>query len=336
MFLYKKVYSVTTALLLSGLSFTTNAAETGIAPVNAAVEAPKASTDTAAKTVGELIVAIPSEKEVKTALPADTETKTVATQNPQVALPVEPAAPKAVKPEIQVSLPVESATVTPPKVTEAVKQAEPALSLDSEEQKRSYATGVAMAHYIQDNIARQKSLHMTLNRELLLAGMNDTFNNTLKMNEQDIKVTLTALEEQVKILTHAEEAKKQAAGALFLDNFAKREGVKKTTKGLLYLIDNKGEGDALKDTDKVVLRYKGTLTDGTVVDGPNIDDANEIFLVANMPPVLSDAVKLIRKGGQITIVIPPGTVKSAANNTGKSPDDTVLIYTISILDVIKP
>jgi len=81
------------------------------------------------------------------------------------------------------------------------------------------------------------------------------------------------------------------------------------------------------------VNYKGVLVDGTVVDAPKIDNAYEVFRVATMPPVLRDSVKLIRKGGQITVVIPPATLEKTKDARGESPLNNVVIYTISVVDV---
>lgn len=60
----------------------------------------------------------------------------------------------------------------------------------------------------------------------------------------------------------------------------------KTAKsGLLYKVEKEGTGDAPKDTDTVVVNYKGTLTDGKGFDA--------LTPVANLSPsvwtVLSQA-----------------------------------------------
>lgn len=340
-------HNVLAAIMLCGLPLLTTAADevnsSGV--VNAPTESAQKTESVPPAAPAPAAVSAPTPEDASAAISAPAPEKVSAAGSESA--PEADSAPVPTEPQAEISptrrdIPAKAKTISNkpeqdvvPNEKEETRPVSPVLSLDSEEQKRSYATGVAMAHYIQDNIARQKALHMTLNRELLLAGMNDTFDNKLKMSESDIQSTLAALEEQVKILTQAAENKKQESAQQFVENFSKREGAKKTSKGLYYIIDNKGTGDALKDTDKVELHYKGTLVDGTVVDGPQIEDANEVFLVANMPPVLSDAVKLIRKGGQITLVIPPGTVKSGAKSDGKSPDNTVLIYTISVVNVIK-
>ena len=81
------------------------------------------------------------------------------------------------------------------------------------------------------------------------------------------------------------------------------------------------------------ITYKGTLVDGAVFDGPQIDNAYQIFRVSEMPPVLRDSVKLIRKGGQITVVIPPSTLEKMKDEKEVLPLNTVVIYTINLMDV---
>ncbi|WP_208950047.1 FKBP-type peptidyl-prolyl cis-trans isomerase N-terminal domain-containing protein [Rahnella sp. ChDrAdgB13] len=228
-------------------------------------------------------------------------------------------------------LPTSAATV-PAAKEESKAPVKPVFSLDSEEQKRAYASGVAMARYIEEQIEQQKALHITMSKDIMLAGIADTFNNQVKMSDQDIHTTLTAFDEQVKVLTKAEMDKKSAADKAFLTDFAKQDGVKKTKQGLLYLVKNKGEGNVLKDTDTVEVGYQGKLVDGTIVDGPQVENANQVFRVANMPPVLRDSVKLIRKGGEIQVVIPPVAVENASD---ANRPDVVVIYTITVVDVNK-
>ena len=261
---------------------------------------------------------------------------------PDVTPPATPDAQPAAPADAVTTLPLTHATAEPEPEPEPVKEPaaevapEPekvAFSLNSEEQKRAYASGVAMAKYIEAQIVEQKALHITLDKDILLAGITDTFNQREKMSPQDVQATLTAFDEQVKILTQAATAKEQGAEKAFIEEFAKRPGVKKTAKGLYYLVENKGEGAVIKDTNQVEVTYKGELLDGTRVDGPQIENANQIFRVADMPPVLRDAVKLVRKGGKVTIVIPPAAV---GKNSEDGKPKSVVIYTVSVVNVNNP
>lgn len=241
-----------------------------------------------------------------------------------------PAATEIPAPVVAAEKPTSVAAIVTEPATKSKEPIKTTFNLDSEEQRRSYASGVGMARYIEDQIVQQKNLHITLDKNIMLAGITDTFNAEGKMSDQDVQATLAAFDEQVKILMQAQNDKKLAADKAFVDEFSKRPGVKKTSKGLYYLIEEKGEGAVIKDNDKVEITYKGELIDGSVVDGPQVDNANEIFRVANMPPILRDSVKLLRKGGHIKVVIPPAAVESAK---GTNKPNIVVIYTISVVNV---
>lgn len=309
-------------LTLSGFASSSNAAE------QAAVETPPAALTAPAVVVPEKPVKAdetapaPAQAVKPDAVPVETSDATA-----------QAAAEPAAAPPVKAS---PSEEVTAESIKAAGIEPAPANMLESEEQKRAYASGVMLAHFIEEQLAVQKNLHITLNKNILLAGIADTFSHQGKMSDEDIRLTMSTFDEQVKVLTQAQNAKKQAADKAYIEAFAKQEGVKKTKQGLLYLIDNKGEGPALKDTDTVQINYKGTLVDGTVIDGPQVDNAYQIFRISEMPPVLRDSVKLIRKGGQVTVVIPPSTLENAKDDKGASPLNTVVIYTIAVADVNKP
>lgn len=300
----KKVFCLLCALIMPGCFLSASAAE----PVTAAITPP-----TVAPAISATADAVPAETSAPVAVLPTTPSATPPAN-------VEPTAP-------------EKDTVTAESIKAADIAPAPALLLESEEQKRAYASGVILAHLIEEQLAQQKSLHITLNKNILLAGIADTFTHQVKMSDNEIRQTMAVFDEQVRVLTQAQSEKKHAEDKVYVEAFSKREGVKKTKQGLLYHIDNLGEGSALKDTDTVQVSYKGTLVDGTVVDAPKIDNANEIFRVANMPPVLRDSVKLIREGGQVTVVIPPATLEKPKGGQDVSPLNTVVIYTISVVAV---
>ena len=58
----------------------------------------------------------------------------------------------------------------------------------------------------------------------------------------------------------------EAKGKAYRDAFAKEKGVKTSKSGLLYKVEKAGTGEAPKDSDTVVVNYKGTLIDGKEFD----------------------------------------------------------------------
>lgn len=239
------------------------------------------------------------------------------------ALPLAPATtitPTVVAPE----QPVEKVKENPP---------EPKLVLDSEEQKRAYASGVALAHYIEGQLSEQKQLHVTLDKDILISGMMDTFHHKGQMTDSDVHTTLAVFDEQLKILTAAENDKRLVTNNAYVDEFSQHDGVKKSLKGFYYLILDRGEGKNISDSTMVTVHYKGTLIDGSVVDGAQEQNANQVFRVENLMPALRDTIKVIHKGGKLQVVIPaylvPGTVRLAH----PVPQNSALVYTMEVIEV---
>ena len=195
-------------------------------------------------------VDVPAQAEVPDAKPEDTTkiTPPAATVPPanEANAPV-PEESKNSAPE-PTSLPVIPAeTVSEEKPAEAAKESAPVFKLDSEEQKRAYASGVGMAKYIEDQIAEQKLLHMTLDKDILLAGMMDAFNHQQKMSDNEVRDTLSVFDEQVKVLTAAENDKRLVTSNTYITNFSQREGAKKSQKGFYYIVESDGEGSNITD-----------------------------------------------------------------------------------------
>lgn len=89
----------------------------------------------------------------------------------------------------------------------------------------------------------------------------------------------------------------------------------KTSKtGLLYKVEKEGAGDAPKDSDTVVVNYKGTLIDGKEFDNSYTRGEPLSFRLDGVIPGWTEGLKNIKKGGKIKLVIPPDwpTVKLAS------------------------
>ncbi|WP_309599011.1 FKBP-type peptidyl-prolyl cis-trans isomerase N-terminal domain-containing protein, partial [Klebsiella pneumoniae] len=93
------------------------------------------------------------------------------------------------------------------------------------------------------------------------------FNNKSKLSDEEINQTLRGFEEQVKGAAQEKMAREatenKAAGDKYRAAFAKEKGVEKTKSGVLYKSEKDGNGASPKETDTVVVHYKGALIDGT-------------------------------------------------------------------------
>lgn len=95
----------------------------------------------------------------------------------------------------------------------------------------------------------------------------------------------------------------EVKGKVFCDSFVKEKGVKILKIGLLYKVEKEGVGDVLKDSDIVVVNYKGILIDGKEFD--NFYICGELFFFCFDGVILGwiEGLKNIKKGGKIKLVI---------------------------------
>ena len=108
--------------------------------------------------------------------------------------------------------------------------------------------------------------------------------------------------------------------------------MKKTESGLLYQVEKPGAGEAPKDSDTVVVNYKGTLTDGTEFDNSYTRGEPLSFRLDGVIPGWTEGLKHIKKGGKIKLVIPPALAYGKTGVPG-IPANSTLVFDVELLDV---
>lgn len=109
------------------------------------------------------------------------------------------------------------------------------------------------------------------------------------------------------------------------------QGYTKAPSGIVYKIENPGEGEKVQPTDRVAIFYKGMKTDGAVFDQtqdkPYESSAN-VFV-----PGFNEALTMLGKGGKMTVVIP---AELAYGDTGAGdaigPNET-LVFEIEVASI---
>ncbi|MCD1126152.1 FKBP-type peptidyl-prolyl cis-trans isomerase [Jinshanibacter sp. LJY008] len=290
----------------------------------AATESAAASSTPAAETAP-----VASETSAATDAAPATEGKATATETTPAG-----AAPVAATDEVASA--ADSKKEPAPEVTEleTTPLSSVKFSLNSEEQKRAYASGVTLARYLQENMAQQKKLHITLDPNIVLAGIVDTFAGDIKMDEAMVKKTMAAFDDQVNTLNKAkmeqEALREREMGEAYQVEFAKMDGVKKSKTGLLYLVEKKGSGAAIVDKDIVVVELQGMRVNGVVFE----KTASPITLkVADVIPALRNGIKLAGRGGEIKLVVPPEQGYGAKGALPGIPPNATLIFNIKVLQV---
>ena len=144
--------------------------------------------------------------------------------------------------------------------------------------------------------------------------MNDLFNEFLEKRNA-YTAAVAAAEEQ----------------AYFAEN-AKNPGIVTTESGLQYKIIEAGNDVKPGPEDTVVVRYKGTLKDGTVFDEVPAD-AEPIELVLNrVIPGWTEGLQLIGEGGKAQLFI-PSELGYGDRGAGAIAPNSTLIFDIELFEV---
>ncbi|AYA41883.1 FKBP-type peptidyl-prolyl cis-trans isomerase [Xenorhabdus nematophila] len=206
------------------------------------------------------------------------------------------------------------------------------------EQQNSYALGASLGSYMENSLKEQKSLGINIEKAQLLAGVEDALNSKSKLTDKEIQGTLLAFENTVKEAARAKAEKESgengAKGDKYRKEFAKQAGVVETKSGLLYKVEKEGTGKTPKETDTVVVNYKGALTDGLVFDSSYERKEPLSIRLDGVIPGWKEGLQHVKKGGKITLVIPPKLAYDQAN-LPKIPANSTLVFDVELLD-IKP
>jgi FKBP-type peptidyl-prolyl cis-trans isomerase FklB len=173
-----------------------------------------------------------------------------------------------------------------------------------------------------------------INNEALLQGLNDGRAGTApKLTPEEMQAAMGALEQRVteqRAKAQAEAAQKAAAaGAAYLAENAKREGVQTTASGLQYKVVKPGTGRAPALGDTVTVQYRGTLVDGTEFDSSYKRGQPASFPVSGVIAGWTEALQLMKEGAQYQLVIPPALAYGERGPLAGQ----VLIFDVELLGV---
>ena len=127
--------------------------------------------------------------------------------------------------------------------------------------------------------------------------------------KQDGKATMSAREATSYINNYMMTvipAENDKASKAWLAEVEKEKGVKKTSTGLLYKIENEGDMSAKPTSlnDYVTVHYKGTTRNGNVFDSSYDRGQTIEFPLNGVIKGWGEGLQLIGKGGKITLWIP--------------------------------
>ncbi|MBC7889271.1 MAG: FKBP-type peptidyl-prolyl cis-trans isomerase [Ferruginibacter sp.] len=103
--------------------------------------------------------------------------------------------------------------------------------------------------------------------------------------------------------------------------------------GVFYKVNVAGSGSTPGVCSDVTVKYVGSLTNGTTFENSNTNNPNGVsFTLGQLIAGWQIGIPLIRKGGSITLYIPPSLGYGSSSN-GSIPANSNLIFTIELVNV---
>jgi FKBP-type peptidyl-prolyl cis-trans isomerase FklB len=209
----------------------------------------------------------------------------------------------------------------------AFAQNPPALK-DSKD-KVSYSIGLD----IGTTFKKQK---MEISSDALVAGLKDGMSGTKPaLSPDEVRQVMMEFSKDMREKTAA--ATKEAAdknskeSEKFLAENKAKPGVKTTASGLQYKVEKEGSGTPPKETDTVVVNYRGTLIDGTEFDSSYKRGEPATFPVNRVIKGWTEALQLMKPGAKYQLVIPSDLAYGPAGTGGDIGPNATLIFEVELM-----
>ncbi len=191
----------------------------------------------------------------------------------------------------------------------------------------SYAIG----YNIGQSFKQQKILDV--NTEMMALVINaiihgDTLN--LKMNDSS---SIAFLNTYMRKKQEAEDAAAKEEGRKWLEENAKKPGVKTTPSGLQYEVINTGNGLQPTDNDTVVVNYTGKLIDGTVFDSSIQTGQPATFRIRQVVAGWAEGLKMMHEGDKWNLYVPSELGYGPQGYQGVIPPNATLVFELELVKV---
>ena len=203
-------------------------------------------------------------------------------------------------------------------------------AVETPRQKTSYAIGYNMGKSL-------KEISADVEVDALLQGIRDAQAGTGQMPDEDIEKiyrdfvaeTNKTLRSRMKDLAE----KNKAEGGKFLRENAAREGVVTTASGLQYTVVREGSGARPTADDVVIIRYHGTLLDGTVFDSSLKDQYPKKMPMGDLIKGFSEALMLMKVGSKYKVFIPPDLAYGPGGAGTTIGPFAVLVFDVELVNI---
>lgn len=210
------------------------------------------------------------------------------------------------------------------------------VSLETEEQKYSYALGTNLGTYIKQQSQAYEDVGMALNQDLLVKAVVASLADQSQMDEPTVQETLHAMQTQFREKRQVADQKaaedNQKTGMEFLAKNAERPEVTVTDSGLQYEVLQEAEGEKPAETDTVKVHYHGTLINGEVFDSSVTRGQPASFPLNRVISGWTEGLQYMPVGSKYKFYIPSELAYGERAQGAIKPNST-LIFEVELLAI---
>lgn len=206
-------------------------------------------------------------------------------------------------------------------------------SLDTQQKKVAYIIG----YNYGSGMHRQ---YVEIDPETFFAAFKEGYTGGTNLySDEEIREIMTSFQAELRAINELKmkelAEKNLKTGTEFLDENAKKDGVKVTASGLQYKVNIEGEGDSPTAEDTVTVQYEGKLLNGTVFDSSYKRKEPATFPLKGVIKGWTEGLQLMKPGAKYTFYIPAKLAYGERGNRGIEPNST-LIFDVELISFKKP
>jgi FKBP-type peptidyl-prolyl cis-trans isomerase FklB len=223
------------------------------------------------------------------------------------------------------------AAQTAPAAPASVEAAASGAPLTSIKDKMSYATGVTTARQLMKN-------EVPFDADLIIQGLRDGMSGgQIRMGEKELRLVLQSMQADIVRKMASDRSVKASLarenGRIFQEDYKKKPGVTVLPGNLMYRVITEGTGEKPGELGTVVVKYRGTLIDGTEFDATPEGKTTTLKLTEVITG-WREALKRMPAGSVWEVVIPPALAYATRGAGSIGPNET-LVFTLEHVAVVQ-
>ncbi len=205
--------------------------------------------------------------------------------------------------------------------------------MKSDVDSASYAIGVLEGSRIIEGL---EGIPGGYSKEALLAA----YELAVKQDSGALKMTVEQAQAYLQTYfpkaQEKEAATNKAASEKFMEDNAKKDGIKVTPSGLQYKVITEGTGPKPDSISVVKVNYKGTLADGTEFDSSYKRGEPATFPLNQVIKGWGEGIQLMPVGSKYMFFIPSDLGYGDRGAGGKIKGNMALIFEVELLEIVPP